>query len=73
MLQPNMIFLFYFILFYFLRGEGGRGGGGVKHPCFFYKDLQVATLAYPNNEPVFTYYWEVARYTYYCDFFTFFS
>ena len=55
MLQPNMIFLFYFILFYFLRGEGGRGGG-VKHPCFFYKDLQVATLAYPNNEPVFTYY-----------------
>ena len=60
----SSIWFFYFTLFYFTL---------LKHQCFFYKDLQVATLAYPNNEPVFTYYWEVARYTYYCDFFTFFS
>ena len=39
---------FFILLYFILLFEGGGGkGGGVKHPCFFYKDLQVATLAYP--------------------------
>ena len=56
-----IIIIIAIIIIFFLGGGRGRGA---KHPCFCYKDLQSATLAYLNNEPVFTnyYYWKVPVY-----------